>query len=424
MPRTDAWHSERMPEADPRIAQVLRNAASVKAMQPVFQPIYNLLTSTVVGAEALARWPDAPGVDPSAVIGEAREQGRICEIDQACRNASLHAATAQGHLDDGVTIFINAEPDALVQQFRSHEVFTVPTHGVRVILELTERALLDDPAQLLNVVSQAREQGLGIALDDVGKNPDSLTLLSLIGPDVVKIDGSLISGPPTREQLHVITAVNAYAEATGAAILAEGIETEDHRRRALEMGATLGQGWLLGRPAALPPTRWPPVGVDERVRMEDQPLDIPDRPSHLIRDNSPAVNKSVLVRYSRYLEEQALSSSDPLTILASVQSADHFTDAVADRYSELAAAHRLVAVIGTDMPPNPATGVRGTGIPSEHPLADEWTLVLVGRHFFAALLARDLHAANTGSDRQFDYMLTFDRATVTAAARALLQHMH
>ncbi len=413
---------------DPRITKVLSTSASVKAVQPVFQPIFNLMTDTVVGAEALARWPQSPGVNPSAVFDEARRQGRLSEVDQACRNAALQAATARGHLDDGLTIFINAEPDALVEHFRSREVFDVSTQGSRAVLELTERALLDDPAQLLTVVAQAREQGLGIALDDVGTHPDSMTLLSLIAPDVVKLDGSLIAGPPTHTQLRVITAVRAYAEATGAAILAEGIETEDHRRRALDVGATLGQGWLLGRPAALPPHRWPPVRLEEQVPIVTVPLDIPTRPSEITLHDARVANKPVLVRYARYLEKQACASSEPLTILASFQRAAHFTGAVADRYAELAANHPLVAVTGADMPAEPATGVRGTGLTNRHPLADEWTLVVLGQHFFAALIAREIHAgkdhAESDTRREFRYALTYDRATVTAAGRALLRHMH
>lgn len=414
---------------DPRITRVLSTSASVAAVQPVFQPIFDLRTGSVVGAEALARWPQSPGVNPAEVIAEARRQGRVSEIDQACRNAALRAATARGHLDDGLTMFINAEPEALVEHFATREVFEVSTQGSRVILELTERALLDNPAQLLTVVAQAREQGLGIALDDVGTHPDSLTLLSLIAPDVVKLDGSLIAGPPTNEQLRVITAVNAYAEATGASILAEGIETDEHRRRAVDMGATLGQGWLLGRPAALPPKRWPPVHLAERPRIDTDLLHIPDTPSRLgLR--SQAVKKQILVRYSRFLEDQATASSEPLTILASFQNAEHLTDVVAGRYTELAAKNPLVAVIGIDMPTAPAAGVRGTAITRRHALADEWSLVIFGQHFFVALIARELEATHDADvpaadrRREYRYTLSYDRATVAAAGRGLLQYMN
>ncbi|WP_156045860.1 MULTISPECIES: EAL domain-containing protein [Actinomycetes] len=422
---SDAGQAPGPPTPDPRVLDVLRTPESVRAVRPVFQPIVHLATGTVVGAEALARWPEVPGVDPSAVINHARDQGRVAEVDRACRNAALQTIAAHGHLEDGMTVFINVEPDALVDSLKSGTIFDTPAPGSRIVLELTERALLDNPAELLNVVLDARARGVGIALDDVGRHPDSLTLLSLIAPDVVKLDGSLIASAPTREQLHAVTTVRAYAEATGTVILAEGIETDAHLRRAVDLGATLGQGWHLGRPAPLPPHTWPPIPPDEQVPINSAPAAVPDQPSQLITRRQVAT-KQVLVRYSRYLEHHAATLAEPVTILASFQHATHFTDRDAQRYAALAAANPLVAVIATDLPPDPAAGVRGTTIADDHPLADEWTLVILGRHFFAALIARDLHTdtPRTDHDRRFTYTLTYNRDTVTAAGRALLRHMH
>lgn len=407
------------------VTQVLSSPESVQGVRPAFQPIVDLRTDAVVGAEALARWPQVPGVDPSAVIARARNEGRVTEVDRACRNAALRTVSSLGYLDDGMTIFVNVEPDALIDRpADSGDIFDTSTDGLRVVLELTERALLDDPAQLLNVVADARTRGFGIALDDVGRNADSLTLLSLIAPDVVKLDGSLIAGPPTHEQLHVICAVTAYAEVTGAVILAEGIETEAHRRRAVDLGATLGQGWLLGRPAALPPTRWPPISVDNRVPINRDPLVIPPQPSRLLeRLRLRRATRSVLMRYSTYLEEQALDSDEPFTVLASFQSADRFTHVSAQRYSLLAESNSLVAVIASGMPSEPAPGVRGTTISTDDPLAREWTVVILGRHYFAALIAVELAPEADDNSRQFAYAITHDRATVVAAARALLSHL-
>ncbi|OZG29336.1 phytochrome-like protein cph2 [Williamsia sp. 1138] len=406
------------------VERVLESPASVLQVRPLYQPIVDLGADSVVGAEALARWPHAPGVDPSLVIERSRALGRVSEVDRACRNAALDTVTSLGYLDDGMTIFVNVEPDALIDRPPdSGNIFDTSTSGLRVVLELTERALLGNPAQLLNVVADARHRGLGIALDDVGRNADSLTLLSLIAPDVVKLDGTLIAGSPNHEQLHIIMAVSAYAEATGAVILAEGIETEAHLQRAVDLGATLGQGWLLGRPAELPPTRWPPVPAGRRVHLSGNPLHIPAKPSDLLDADPPrTATRPVLVRYSHYFEEQALASGEPLTILANFQQAVHFTGADQQRYGELAASNSLVAVVAVDMPTEPAPGVRGTAIPNDHPLAREWTVIVLGRHFFAALIAFD-PGPEDGTDREYTYAITHDRLTVVAAARALLQHL-
>jgi EAL domain-containing protein (putative c-di-GMP-specific phosphodiesterase class I) len=116
------------------------------------------------------------------------------------------------------------------------------------VLEVTERAIANAPAELLAGVVSARERGWLIALDDVGVDPASLAFLPIIQPDVVKLDMGLIQDRPDRELGRTMTAVMAHAERTGAVLLAEGIESHQHLDRAVSLGATLGQGYHFGRP--------------------------------------------------------------------------------------------------------------------------------------------------------------------------------
>ena len=76
----------------------------------------------------------------------------------------------------------------------------------------------------------------------------SLAFLPLLAPDVVKLDLRLVQERPGPAIAEIMNAVNADAERTGAVVLAEGIETEEHLVMARALGATLGQGWLFGRP--------------------------------------------------------------------------------------------------------------------------------------------------------------------------------
>ena len=77
---------------------------------------------------------------------------------------------------------------------------------------------------------------------------------------MIKLDLQLMQDSPSCEIAEVVHAVNAEAERTGALILAEGIETEEHLRRALALGASYGQGWLFGRPGELRPDHEPGEG--------------------------------------------------------------------------------------------------------------------------------------------------------------------
>ena len=105
-----------------------------------------------------------------------------------------------------------------------------------VVRELTERSIADNPAGLLQAVEQARAQSVGIALDDVGIGPASLAIMPLIRPDVIKLDLSLIQQQTTPSVAGLANAVLAEAERTGAVILSEGIETEQH----VSVARTLG----------------------------------------------------------------------------------------------------------------------------------------------------------------------------------------
>ena len=121
-----------------------------------------------------------------------------------------------------------------------------------MLLEITERALTDRPAELIREVAEHRAAGRGIALDDVGADVRSLAVLPLVEPDVIKLDLRLVQDRPSTDKAAIVSAVAAEHERTGVAVLAEGIETEEQLAVALALGATMGQGWLWGRPGALP----------------------------------------------------------------------------------------------------------------------------------------------------------------------------
>ncbi len=223
----------------------------------------------------------------------------------------------------------------------------------------------------------------------------------------------------------MVSAVRAHAERTGATVLCEGIETEEHRSRALALGATLGQGWLFGRPGPLPRTSRP-SSVVPLLTPPAAPDATPCALAAERRDLGRA-SKALLLPVSKHLERRALTDVDPPVVLSTFQRARHFTPLSAGRYARLARRSALVAALGTDMGAEPISRVRGGALEPGDPLSMEWNVVVVGPHFAGALLAceeaRPEDATVPDGERMFRYVVTHDRDLVVQAARSLLRRL-
>jgi len=387
-------------------------------LTPTYQAIFDLTTGQQIGAEALARWPRL-GILPDVAFRSATRQGRLAELDEACRRAAIDDAISHG-LPPNFAVFVNLEPSVLGPTTAASLVEQA-TDQLDLVVEITERALLNRPADLLHAVNTLKAAGYAIALDDVGANPDSLALLPLVAPDVIKLDLSLVRRWRDADQAAIYTAVAAYAERTGATILAEGIENDGNLQQALALGATLGQGWHLSRPGPLgvltPPSR-------SRLAPPMPPLtDIPapESPCSLLEPSAfRTATKGLLLEISHHIENQGLALETPPVVLGSFQHSRYFTPHTARRYARLAARCHLVAALAIDLPAEPVPGVRGASLRVEDTLADEWVVVVIGTHYAGALIAKDLGDSGPERDRRFAFCLTHDHQTVLAAARSLL----
>ena len=111
---------------------------------------------------------------------------------------------------------------------------------------------------MLRSADRLRRDGIIIALDDVGADPDSMVVLPLLAPEVIKLDRSLLDDDLPGDKLATLLAVLAYASRFDVALIAEGIETERQKDKAIAWGAAYGQGFHLGRPApSMHPRRRP-----------------------------------------------------------------------------------------------------------------------------------------------------------------------
>lgn len=397
-------------------------------VRAVYQPIIELATGATVGYEALARGPVGTDLErPDRLFAAAAVAGRLTELDWSCRTAALAGADAAG-LRSPQSLFINVEPGALggLPPAAFTELADRLKGRLPVVVEFTERALAVDPSRLLAAAEAARNLGWRVAVDDIGADRASLALMPFLAPDVLKLDLSLIQQRTTLQVAEVVSAVNAQAERTGALVLAEGIETDEHARLAVEMGARLGQGWLYGRPGPLPEQRDTIAdGAPALALGRPAPPRRTGTPYELVAHSRSVqrATKPLLIAMSKHLERQASVLGGPAVVAATFQHARQFTPATARRYARLADSAELVVALGEAMPHVPATGVSGGSLDPGDPVVDEWALAVVGPHFAGAVIAKDLGDEGDDSGRRFDYVVTYDRDLVVAAASALLRRV-
>ncbi|HLI60012.1 MAG TPA: EAL domain-containing protein [Solirubrobacteraceae bacterium] len=401
------------------------------AIRPIFQPIVSLDDDAVVAYEALARGPRGSALErPDRLFAAAKVAGLVTELDWLCRARAVEAALVSG-LGRSAYLFLNCEPAAIGTACpeRHAALWARARRELELVLEITERAVTSRPAELSRVVAEQRAAGRGIALDDLGADVRSLALLPFVEPDVIKLDLRLVQDRPSTEQAAIVSAVAAERERTGAAVLAEGVETREHVSIARALGASLGQGYLWGRPGPLPSVAPRPAPARERAWRRPSvaaALATGRTPFEVVAAGCPTATttKSLLLPMSHHLENRALQIGEGAVVLSAFQDARHFTPSTAIRYRLLHHGASLVAALAVGLDVEPVAGVRGASIGPDDPLAGEWSVLVVAPHFAGALVARDLgDAAESEPDRRFAFATTYRRELVIAAARTLLERV-
>jgi EAL domain-containing protein (putative c-di-GMP-specific phosphodiesterase class I) len=358
----------------PSSLRELGDIIALRRIEPLYQPIVDLDSGETVAFEALARGPRGSALEmPGALFGEAAQAGLVGALDVACRSAAVEGALAAG-LGPPKALFINVEPSTLGGEdpLLDHEA-ELRSGQIRAVVEFTERALSARPAEVLAAVDWLRERGCGIALDDVGVDERSLALLPMLAPDVIKLDMGLVQQRRTSTATaHVVSAVGAHAERTGAALLAEGIETDEHLVRARAMGATLGQGWLFGRPAPLS-ARAVSGAAGFALRPREDAAYADSTPFELVADERHLRrgDKRLLLALSRQLEAEAYSLGREAVVLATFQDIAFFSAASREQYEALGRQVAFVGVLGVGIDEAPAKGVRGAGLQANNRLRDD-----------------------------------------------------
>jgi diguanylate cyclase (GGDEF)-like protein len=230
----------------------------------VCQPIVSLSTADILGYEALTR-PDAeaPLDSPASFLAAASRHGLAAEVDDAWRNASVSRfgpVLAQEHL-----LFLNCSPSSLMggQMRASALQAMVRRHGIapeRIVLEITEEQAIEDFDEMRRVLSGFRSHGFLLAIDDAGAGQSSLQSTVELRPNFIKLDRWLSRDIEfDRARRSMVEAITGFAHQMRARVVAEGMETPEQVEAFIELGVDFGQGFVLGRPAALPKRPEPKV---------------------------------------------------------------------------------------------------------------------------------------------------------------------
>jgi diguanylate cyclase (GGDEF)-like protein len=235
----------------PELAAAVARVAAMRALRPVYQPIFSLATGEPIAFEGLARPSEDAGFqNAEALFVAAEAAGRTIELDIAC----LEIILANVALAPGQYLSVNLSPRTVESdEFSAGDlVARFERAGLRpdqVVLELTEREVVEDVERLRRRLDACRSHGMRVAVDDVGAGNAGLQLLSQVRFDIVKIDLSLVQRGVLRESaLGVLRAIGELARRWDASIVAEGVETPEQLETVQELGFGAAQGFLLGRP--------------------------------------------------------------------------------------------------------------------------------------------------------------------------------
>lgn len=389
-------------------------ASTGVGLMPMFQPVVSLPDEGVVGFEALARWPVFASVTPQNVFSFANASRRADVLDRQCIDAAAQAAL-DAEMPRGSMLLINTEPSVPHSRRTPRSALSQACERFQVVFELTERQLIAHPRALLDKVAAIRDDGIAIAVDDVGAHPESLAVLDVLAPDVVKLDMTMIQSSPQRDRANTLTGVLAHQERTGALIIAEGVETDDHLEQAMAVGANLAQGYRFGHAAPL--NRHQYTAEPPRLLHSRPPAEPADNDRRALR----VARREVVAALARHMEDQARHAVDHPMVLAAMQRAEDLSFASRQLYHDLAMTSPLVVVFGRGLPSDLGVGVRSVELQPDDPLCGEWVLITLGADTCRALVARELPTSSgRDSDRRFEFLVTSDRAMVTKAARSLL----
>jgi hypothetical protein len=316
------------------------------------------------------------------------------------------------------TLFGNTDPEAMnsaADPATMKMLGRAAAAGVRIVIEITEKSLLANPRALLRAIVVLRSRGWGIAMDDVGVEDESLTLLPILRPDVVKLDMSILHNSFDARAARISAATRTYCDRTGALMVCEGVETEAHEVRARAMGADLVQGFRYGVPAPLPASTGPahpPVtllglGVAENQTLADRLRPVPEA----------VLPATQIAHLATELIATVAGYGSDAVVLTTAPGIDEVPTAYLDAMAAAVPSSALVALIAPGCGPHPALGVRGINASMQHELGSPWSVSIIGPTMAVSILTE-----SPGPDPRalVRHRIVHDQMTVAQILRVVL----
>jgi diguanylate cyclase (GGDEF)-like protein len=234
-----------------------------------YQPVVDLDRGRIDGYEALVRWNRGGTlVPPDAFISAAEESGLIIELGQQVlaqlvEDAPRLARAAGRSLNLGCNMSALQLRDPRFVGLVKDAVAALAGDGCRLVLEMTESIIVTDDRDNAEAINNLKVAGALLAIDDFGVGFSSIGYLQHLPVDIIKIDRSFTIDVDVNERAAaLVEAILVMGAALDLAVVAEGIERESQALRLRELGCTLGQGYLYGRPVPIGETlRRLPAGL-------------------------------------------------------------------------------------------------------------------------------------------------------------------
>lgn len=239
----------------------IEQVVASKQFKIAYQPIFNLQTRLIMGAEALVRSTSASFKDPPSLFKAAVEHGLCGELGRHIRRMAVDGCP-------DVPLFLNIHPAEFDQGWLVLPDDAIFGHGQNVYLEITESVPLSHFRLCHSVLREIRSKGVLLAIDDFGAGYSNIKYIAELSPQIVKLDRELLQGAATEKRVwKLLRSIVDMCEQQGALVIAEGIETIDERSAVEDAGVHFGQGYLFARPSFEVPT--PRLLVPEVSREAD-----------------------------------------------------------------------------------------------------------------------------------------------------------
>ncbi len=239
----------------------LRAAVEENQLAVAFQPLVRMSDHAVIAVEALMRWehPDRGVLLPEAFLDVADDAGLLPElggtvVEATCRQLAVwRAREVAPAVGRALWASINLTHSELVDPIVTRQIldaldrYDLP--GSALCVEVTERALLDDPVRASQALEPLRQHGVLLGIDDFGTGFASLVALRRFVPDLLKIDRTFVAGVAgSPRDAALVRAVIQMGHALGILVIAEGVEVAEQHHLLGVLGCDMAQGFFLGRP--------------------------------------------------------------------------------------------------------------------------------------------------------------------------------